>query len=540
MQTAMLPAHICDKIDRKIRNFIWGSVEGARKIHNIKWEIVCKPKSMGGLGLRSARDLNKAFIMKIVWGLINRPTDLWARILISKYLKQVEGGYALARKSGFSAIWRGIMKVWPHVTNGMHWSIKDCRNTRFWTDHLVDSGVLLIDHAFNFQGVDASLTVSNTVIGMSPPDVNLGRDSLVWGLEANEMFSVRSAVLMLQDTDSPSPEPFWDKLWKWEGPNKIRHFLWLVSHNQLLTNEERNRRHLTYQVLCPRCSLHSESISHVFYDCGFALQVWQATCPLAILARNEKSDFNIWWRSMMIDKQSNTSFGITAWLLWRARNKLIFEGYNQTVNAIIEQSKFWTNLVLSSWKTSQLGREAPGLARQTQLIAWRPGDEGWSTLNTDGSCIHGSGSTAIGGLIRDDRGKFVHAFCGNIGNCSITRAEIKAIVEGLKLAWDVGIRRIHVQSDSRAAISILQKEDADSHQHTALVAEFIALKRRSWEISISHVFREANCGADYLANLGHSHCIGLHFFSVPDTTLAHWLRYDLIGVALPREVSLNN
>ncbi|CAN1292133.1 Putative ribonuclease H protein At1g65750 [Linum perenne] len=251
MQTALLPAHICDKIDRKIRNIIWGSVEGARKIHNIKWEIVCKPKSMGGIGLRSAWDLNKAFIMKIVWGLINHPTDLWARILISKYLKQVEGGYALARKSGFSAIWRGIMKVWPHVTNGMHWSIKDGRNTRFWTDRWVDSGVLLIDHALNIKGVDASLTVSNTVtsngswnsyylfsvlphdialqvIGMSPPDVNLGRDSLVWGLEANGMFSVRSAVLMLQDTDSLSPEPFWDKLWKWEGSNKIRHFLWLV------------------------------------------------------------------------------------------------------------------------------------------------------------------------------------------------------------------------------------------------------------------------------------------------------------------------
>ncbi|CAN1782978.1 Putative ribonuclease H protein At1g65750 [Linum perenne] len=99
MQTVLLPASICDGIDRKIRNFIWGSVEGARRIHNINWETICKPKSLGGLGLRNARDLNKAFLMKIVWGLISHPSDLWERVLISKYLKKSADGYVLARNS---------------------------------------------------------------------------------------------------------------------------------------------------------------------------------------------------------------------------------------------------------------------------------------------------------------------------------------------------------------------------------------------------------------------------------------------------------
>ncbi|CAN1800069.1 Putative ribonuclease H protein At1g65750 [Linum perenne] len=67
MQTAFLPVHICEAIDKKIWDFIWGSVQGGRRIHNINWETVCEPKSFGGLGLRSARDLNKAFLMKIVW-----------------------------------------------------------------------------------------------------------------------------------------------------------------------------------------------------------------------------------------------------------------------------------------------------------------------------------------------------------------------------------------------------------------------------------------------------------------------------------------
>ncbi|CAN1732517.1 hypothetical protein LINPERHAP1_LOCUS1660 [Linum perenne] len=51
-----------------------GAIEGARRIHNINWEIVCKSKSLGALGLRNGQDLNKAFLMKIVWGLIAHPT----------------------------------------------------------------------------------------------------------------------------------------------------------------------------------------------------------------------------------------------------------------------------------------------------------------------------------------------------------------------------------------------------------------------------------------------------------------------------------
>ncbi|CAN1189368.1 Putative ribonuclease H protein At1g65750, partial [Linum perenne] len=164
-----------------------------------------------------------------------------------------------------------------------------------------------------------------------------------------------------------------------------------------------------------------------------------------------------------------------------------------------------------------------------------PGEEGWFILNTDGTRYSHSGSTAIGGIVRDDGGRFIQAFTANIGDCSITRAELSAIIQGLKLAWAIGIKRIIVQSDSQTAVSILQRE-ATYNQHATLISDFIELKARSWEISITHVYREANCGADYLANLGHSCNFGLHLFTQLDSVLAHWLRYDLVGVALPRVI----
>ncbi|CAN1830417.1 Putative ribonuclease H protein At1g65750 [Linum perenne] len=220
MQSSFLPVYICEAIDRKIRDFIWGSVDGARKIHNINWETVCKPKNLGGLGLRNARDLNMAFLIKIAWGILSRPTELWAKVLVSKYLKKTDNGEIVLQ-----------------------------------------------------------------VVGMTPPVERLGKDSLVWGLEADGRFSVRSAYLMISDNVTAHSDRLWQYIWNWQGPSKIKHFLWLASHKRLLTNEERGRRHLTNQVLCHRCSNHIESISHVIFECDVATQVWRNILPSAVMAR---------------------------------------------------------------------------------------------------------------------------------------------------------------------------------------------------------------------------------------------------------------
>ncbi|CAN0826770.1 hypothetical protein LINGRAHAP2_LOCUS789 [Linum grandiflorum] len=96
---------------------------------------------------------------------------------------------------------------------------------------------------------------------------------------------------------------------------------------------------------------------------------------------------------------------------------------------------------------------------------------------------------------------------------------MRAIVDGLQLAWSLGIRRIQVQSDSKTAIAILAKDSELDHQHT---------------------YREANYAANYLVNLGHSLSYGLHLFYSPDRGLSHWLRYDFIGVSLSRLVRISN
>ncbi|CAN0870549.1 Putative ribonuclease H protein At1g65750 [Linum grandiflorum] len=267
MQTVALPDQICVAIDKKIRSFVWGSTQEQRKIHLISWDSICRPKDQGGLGLRSARELNKAYILKVAWGLMKRPEELWARVLISKYLKQSTNGLVERGTKRSTALWRGIKDSWELLSLGSRWSIRDGKETKFWTDSWLDSGIVLAAHArvsalisddilvadicddagkwnVSFLNENLSANVVEQVLGMTPPSAELGNDKLVWGLEPNGMFSIKSAYILIKQLNDVDTGKLWRKVWTWQGPNKIRHFLWLASHDRLLTNVERRRRHL--------------------------------------------------------------------------------------------------------------------------------------------------------------------------------------------------------------------------------------------------------------------------------------------------------
>ena len=52
MQAAALPTHLCDKLDKINRDFLWGSTNEKRKMHTVGWGKIIKPKEEGGLGIQ--------------------------------------------------------------------------------------------------------------------------------------------------------------------------------------------------------------------------------------------------------------------------------------------------------------------------------------------------------------------------------------------------------------------------------------------------------------------------------------------------------
>ncbi|CAN1186310.1 Putative ribonuclease H protein At1g65750 [Linum perenne] len=126
-------------------------------------------------------------------------------------------------------------------------------------------------------------------------------------------------------------------------------------------------------------------------------------------------------------------------------------------------------------------------------------------------------------------GRCIAAFSTNLGRCSITRAELRGIIGGLNLAWDVGARRVMVQVDSRAAVSLISNA-----REVTLIHQLL---NREWEVTISHIYREGNQAADYLADIGHGLPTGTHSINVLDSTLCYFLRRDCMGISEPRLIT---
>jgi hypothetical protein len=66
MSSFLLPKSLCSELDRIFKNFWWGfSASKSRNLSLKAWDSLCKPKEMGGLGLRRMREVNLALISKL-------------------------------------------------------------------------------------------------------------------------------------------------------------------------------------------------------------------------------------------------------------------------------------------------------------------------------------------------------------------------------------------------------------------------------------------------------------------------------------------
>ncbi|CAN1165503.1 Putative ribonuclease H protein At1g65750 [Linum perenne] len=204
-------------------------------------------------------------------------------------------------------------------------------------------------------------------------------------------------------------------------------------------------------------------------------------------------------------------------------------------DSILAQINYWQNLIVQAHDSVALIRSNSPTVRVQEHISWQPGHVPWYTLNTDGS-VNRDERASAGGAIRDAQGNLSIAFSANLGCCSITRAELHGILDGMKLAWNQGVLNLMIQTDSACAVQLLQNTRNFDHQHASLILQFEELFRRDWEVKIQHVYREGNFLADHLSNIGHLFPFGLHLIDGSTPAVAHWIAYDRMRSAQSRLV----
>ncbi|CAL9024262.1 unnamed protein product [Prunus brigantina] len=120
MQTAKLPQALCEDLDKSSKSFLWESSENHHKTHLVKWDTVCLPKCLGGLGIKKASLMNQAMLSKASWRIVAGDSGLWAAMLRKKNLRgsccfdAYDDNCTLA-----SSFWKGLIYGAAILINGM-------------------------------------------------------------------------------------------------------------------------------------------------------------------------------------------------------------------------------------------------------------------------------------------------------------------------------------------------------------------------------------------------------------------------------------
>ncbi|XVF12417.1 hypothetical protein REPUB_Repub08aG0116500 [Reevesia pubescens] len=274
-------------------------------------------------------------------------------------------------------------------------------------------------------------------------------DRSIWASTTKGDFTVHSAyTILLPESVSNFT---WNKIWKLVTPPRIQHFLWLVSHNRILTREACFNKGISATSFCPRCNTSVENVLHVLRDCNSSHFIWTRWLNSSRLDYFNSLSLHDWLLFNLSNQNSLVAdvvpwpiwFSFTCWNIWKWRNKVLFEdGFSWPVNGatliLFEIHDFLKYTVKNISRTP----------RHIQHIAWQYPPQGFVKVNVDASAKSNPGDLAIGGLCRDACGAWLFGFTRKVGRGCIIKAEVFAILTGLQLAWDHGCRCVIVESDS--------------------------------------------------------------------------------------------
>ena len=117
-----LPIGLCNEIEGFIRKFWWGQRGDRRKIHWVRWEELCKPKSEGRMGFKDLALFNDAFLAKQAWRLLHNTNSLFYKVFKSKFFPHCSIMAAAECYSG-SYRWRSILVGREVLKEGMRWRV---------------------------------------------------------------------------------------------------------------------------------------------------------------------------------------------------------------------------------------------------------------------------------------------------------------------------------------------------------------------------------------------------------------------------------
>ncbi|KAK2382454.1 TMV resistance protein N [Trifolium repens] len=198
---------------------------------------------------------------------------------------------------------------------------------------------------------------------------------------------------------------------------------------------------------CNHCMDIVEDTMHVLRDCPLAKGVW---CNLLnATARDSFYNSNLEdWICMNLHKDlgkvTDVRWGnvwaIDCHVLWLWRNR---ECHGDTR---VRPTQLWQTILNMVQQYQQADTNNIALLAHHKVevpIGWNRPEGDWIKLNTDGASRRNN-SAGCGGLLRNSNGQWLGGFSRHLGTCNAYIAELWGVLDGLKLAYERGFKKIEL------------------------------------------------------------------------------------------------
>src|ERR1043165_188116 len=105
-----VPVGVRKILDFYRSRFFWQSDETKKKYRLARWDIICRPKEQGGLGIKNLEVKNRCLLSKWLYRLSVETDGMWVQILRNKYLHSKTLAQVTAKPTD-SPFWKGLMKT---------------------------------------------------------------------------------------------------------------------------------------------------------------------------------------------------------------------------------------------------------------------------------------------------------------------------------------------------------------------------------------------------------------------------------------------
>ncbi|XP_048491597.1 uncharacterized protein LOC125492898 [Beta vulgaris subsp. vulgaris] len=109
-QLFLIPRSVLNEVNSICSCFLWRGTHNDTRPGSVNWEKLCKPKTAGGLGLRSTINWNIAAVGKLAWCIANKQDNMWVKWVNEIYIKEQQWSHYMAPATA-SWAWKYICQA---------------------------------------------------------------------------------------------------------------------------------------------------------------------------------------------------------------------------------------------------------------------------------------------------------------------------------------------------------------------------------------------------------------------------------------------